>query len=88
MVASGGLRCIAARHSAELDYSFRLGPVTRLFNLPAPEESFGVQGDCQQYAEEIDEQGTRPRPQPVVPGRPLSAKAPGTEMPINLLSVP
>jgi len=55
-------RCTADRRPAKLDYGFRLGPVTRLFDLPAPEQSLRVQGGGQQYANEIDGRGTRARP--------------------------
>jgi len=41
---------------------FRLGPVTRLFDLSAPEQSLRVQDDGQQCGNEIDGRGTRNRP--------------------------
>ena len=40
----------------------RLGPVTRLFDLPAPEQSLRVQGGGRQCGSEIDGRGTRHRP--------------------------
>ena len=42
--------------------SKRLGPVTRLFDLPAPEQTLRVQDFGPQCGNEIDGRGTRPRP--------------------------
>ena len=48
------------------DVGSRLGPVTRQFDLPAPEPSLRVQDCGRQCGNEVDGRGTRPRPGPVV----------------------
>jgi len=62
---------------AKLDYSFRLGPVTRLFDLPAPQQSFEVRAGGQQCGDEIDGRGTPTRPGGVAGYRQLRGNPPG-----------
>jgi hypothetical protein len=52
----------AVAHEIAAGGRFRLGPVTRLFELPAPEQSLKVQIGGQQCGSEIDKRGNRPRP--------------------------
>ena len=44
----------------------RLGPVTRQLDSPAPEQSLRVQCGGQQFGNEVDGPGMRPRPLAVV----------------------
>jgi len=57
---TGCFRCIAARRLAEPNYSFRLVPVIRLFDLPSPEQSLTVQDGGQQCGNATDGRGHPP----------------------------
>lgn len=54
---------------------FRLGPVSRLFDLPAPEQSLNVQYSGQQYGKEIDGPGARLRPWALLRAAGLSGRS-------------
>jgi hypothetical protein len=55
-----------------VNYRFRLGSVTQLFDLRAPEQSLLAQSGGQQCGDEINGLGTRPRPSPAARRRQLS----------------
>ena len=53
------------------NFCIRLGPDTRLFDLPSPEQSPRVRDDGQQCGNEIDGRGTRTRPSAGALGSPV-----------------